>query len=429
MKRFIIIGNSAAGVAAAEEIRKIDNSSEIVIVSDEKGNAYSKCLLTYYIMGKISRSQLEFKDTGFYEKNNIKLVSGIKAVSINRKDKKIVLENKEDISYHKLLIATGSSAKVQNISGQKEGAAYTLRVIEDADKIAEKLKTVDSAAVLGAGLIGMKIAHMLKEKGKKVFIIARSNQILSQMLDAESAGFLTGHIGKEATVLTGQDVSEILYSNSKMAGLRLLNNEKIDCGMVITAKGVTPNTELARAAGLVVDKGISVDETMKTSDNDIYAAGDVAESTDLLSGKKEIKALWTTAVEQGKIAARNMARLDSAEQAGQEIIYAGAVSMNSMECFSIPCISAGSMHGETTEVFDYRKPGQAVLRRIFVKDNRIFGFVTIGDIRFAGILNRLLCEKKDISSIKNVFNSAKLTRANLLECIGEQGIISSMEKQ
>lgn len=422
MRKFVIIGNSAAGVAAAEEVRKIDNTSEIVIVSDEQGPAYSRCLLTYYIMGKIKKSQLTFRDTAFYEKNKIHLISGTKVVSINRQDKKVILENKDEIPFDKLLIATGASPKIPPVLKQKGAAeAYTLRVIEDAEKIAEKLKNVDSAAVMGAGLIGMKIAHMLKQKGKKVYIIARSNQILSQMLDADSAAFLAGFISKDATILTGRDATDVICDTDGIRGLALSDGRNIDCGMVAVAKGVASNTGLAREAGLAVERGVSVDETMRTSDENIYAAGDAAESTDLLTGKKEIKALWTTAVEQGKIAGRNMA--------GLHTVYNGAVTMNSMECFGIPCISAGSVHGEFPEVYDYRLDNKAVLRRIFIKDNRIYGFATIGDIRFAGMLNHLLCEKKDVSQIKSSFSSAKLSRADLLNCIGEQEIVSSMNMQ
>ncbi|MFH1283762.1 MAG: FAD-dependent oxidoreductase [bacterium] len=418
MKNFVIIGNSASGTAAADEIRKIDKSTNIVIVSDEQGPAYSRCLLTYYIMGRINRSQLTFRDAGFYKTHGIALNSGGRVVRIERKNKKVVLQNKDEVSYDKLLIATGAAAKVPPIFRDNENSSFTLRTIDDAEKIIMKLNKVDAAAVLGAGLIGMKIAHMLKENGKKVFVIARSNHILSQMLDAASAEFLTSLISNEAQILTGQDVQEAIWSGKTLTGLRLLNNNIINCGMVIAAKGVVPNTEIASEAGLSVNKGISVDETMKTSDKDIYAAGDAAETTDFFTGRKEIKGLWTTAVEQGRIAGKNMA--------GRHTVCNGAISMNSMECFGIPCISAGSLHDGCSCVQEYRNDVRKVLRRIFVQDSRIVGFVTIGDIQFAGMLNHLLQEKIDISSLQANLSSAKLSRADILKCIGEDEIISSM---
>ena len=240
------------------------------------------------------------------------------------------------------------------------------------------------------------------------------------MLDANSAEFLSGIVADKINLLTGIDVKKIDCDNNQVNGVLLSNNEKIECQLVIITKGVTPNTQLAKDAGLTVNWGIVVDNTMKTSAEDIYAAGDAAETLDLLTGERDIKALWTTAIDQGTVAGKNMA--------AEHTLYDGAVSMNSIDCFGIPCIAAGNLRRDFSDVYDFRSTDPLILRRIFVNRNRIHGFVAAGDLRFAGILNNLLKEKRDISTIKDKLGSATLTRADLLECLDEKETVSLMKK-
>ncbi len=432
MKSFVIIGNSAAGIACAEEIRKSDKSSSITIITDEKGAAYSRCLLSYFISGQIGGNEMLYKNDDFYELNNIKLMDGTKAVSIDPSGKKVNIGG-GSVSYDKLLISTGANPNNQyTIPAGCEGI-HTLRYIDDALKINEKLNGVKNAVVLGSGLIGMKIAYAVYKKGINVTIIAKSGHILPQMLDKESSSFLNSIIssknnsgssglgGALVKIITKLDADGFIFKNNMVCGVKLKNGETINCDMVIVGKGVKPNIELGITCGLEANYGIITDSKMKTSDNDIYAAGDAAETVDLITGERGIKALWTAAVEQGKIAGKNMLGINAD--------YLGSTLMNSVECFGIPCISSGSLNANDSEIYDYRPENKTSLRRIFVNGGRIRGFITIGDIAFSGILNGLLKDKKNVSEIKGMFGSGRLSRSDLLSCSGEETIISLMSNR
>ena len=384
-----------------------------------KKGAYSRCLLSYYVAEKIDAKKLIFKEKEFYSKNNIKLLDETKVIKINSKEKIIELSGKEKLSYDKLLIACGASSKKVKIKGMKnEEMIFTVRTKADSDEIIKALPGVENIAVLGSGLIGIKLSDALYKRGKKVNLIAKSNRLLFQMVDFNSGEFIRKAVEKKIKFYSGQDAEELIYENNKLTGLILTNNERIKCEMIIIAKGVEPNRALTDDH-IKVDSGILTDEYLLTSDPDIYASGDVAETIDILTGKRGIKALWTTAVEQGKIAGRNMT--------GEKVVYNGALSMNSVDCFGMPVISSGYL--DSQEVYEFKSEDGNSFRRIFVRDNMVTGYVTIGDIKLSGILNRLLIDKNDISKIKYLFDTSKLTREDLLECMDKNEIVNLMNKK
>ncbi|MFC1725112.1 NAD(P)/FAD-dependent oxidoreductase, partial [candidate division KSB1 bacterium] len=169
--KYVIIGGSAAGISCAEAIRSIDKTGKITVISDEKLPLYSRCLISYYLSGEVPEKDLNFKPEDFFRKFNIKALLGVRAEKILEKEKKVVLSNGEAIKFDKLLIATGGSSKMPGIKGVEKNGVFLMRTFDDVTAIKSSLKDVETAAVLGGGLIGMRAAYALKRSGKNVKVI------------------------------------------------------------------------------------------------------------------------------------------------------------------------------------------------------------------------------------------------------------------
>lgn len=410
--KYVIIGGSAAGVSAAEILRKHDKKSEITLVCEETFPLYSRCLLTYLIAGSLKESELNFKNKDFYKDNDIKAYLGKKAVSIDAKGRTVSLEDGAKISYDKLLLATGASPKWVDVPGSDKKGVFTVRKIDDARAILEMLENVKEISVLGGGLIGLRDAYALSLRKKQVTVVVKSPQVLSQMVDKTAAGIIASILEKNGIrIMTGVAAKELVGEKS-VEGILLDSGAKLNCQMVIIGKGVSANTELAAACGLETEDGIIVDQYLKTSDENIFAAGDVAQTYDLARKSKRINALWPCAVEQGEIAALNML--------GRSKIYDGSLSMNSVEFFGLPCISMGVT--KTKEQEDYEIISQTkgdVYKKFVLKKDRIVGAVLTGDIRSAGIVNALIKNKVDASSIKHLLLDETFDYAKIMPLVAK----------
>ena len=418
--KYVIIGSSAAGLSAAETIRNKDKKSDIAIISDEKEALYSRCLLTYFISGSIDEKKLGFKKENFFKENSIKTYLGKKAVKINPDKKEVVLEDNKKISYDKLLIATGAEPKLMKIPGSDKKGVFTIRRIWDAREIIDELPRVKKTVVLGGGLIGLRDAYALRQKGKDVTVVVKSPQVLSQMLDADAAKIIASIFEKNGIkILTGVDAKEIAGKDS-VESVLLDNGQKIDCQLVIVGKGVTPNTDLASGSGLKVDGAVTVDEYLRTSDKDIFAAGDAVQTYDIARGEKRINAIWPSAVEQGKIAGLNMT--------GEKKIYDGSLSMNSVDFFGLGCISIGITKPEGEGCRIISKTGKDKYRKLILKDKKIVGVVLVGDIRPAGIIGILIKSGADISIIEDILLDENFSYTKIMPVVKKfQNLFKSEE--
>jgi len=398
---YIIIGASAAGVSAAETIRQSDPKGKITVVSDENYPIYSRCLLSYYLAGAIPEEKLKYRPDDFFSKLNINAVKGEKVLEIT-KDKKAVLSGGSKLPFDKLLIATGSRSKMEKIPGVDKKGVFGLRNVNDAKNIDALLGKAKAAVMLGGGLIGLRAAYALHKRGLKVTVVVKSAHILSQMSDAEGAGIVQKKIQEEGiSVLTGLSAKEIM-GGSEVTGVMLENGQRLDCQVIVVGKGVEANIELVKSSGIKTDWGIIVDEFLQSSMADVYAAGDVAQSKDLVTGESAINALWPNAVIQGKIAGLNMA--------GKKIRYDGSMAMNSVEFFGLPTISCGvskPKDGSGYEIITSKSEKSNVYKKFVIKDNKLAGFVLVNEVDSAGVYNSLIRKKVDISSIKD-----KLTYKN-----------------
>jgi NAD(P)H-nitrite reductase large subunit len=416
--RIVIIGNSAAGTAAIEAIRQYDRRSSIVQLSDEAFPLYSRCLLSYYLAGAISQDMLLYREKDFHETRDVKLHSGagFRAVDLDTERQQIRCDNGTTIDYDRLLICTGSSAKLPpNLPGDIAGI-HVLRNIADAEKIREQSRNAGNAVVLGAGLIGIKAAMALNAGDIKTTIVARSNRILSQMIDAEASRIITGQLReKNIEVLLETDVSEAQSTNNKLTGVKTDDGRRIECRLLIAAKGVSPNTALIDSTSIERRWGIKTDQYMRTNQENIFAAGDAAEAFDIVLDDYTINALWTCAAEQGRIAGLNMV--------GKTTPYNGAVGMNSLNVCDVPLISFGITTPDDESTFRIRtvsRPEKNIYKKIVLgSDGRIKGIILVGKIENAGVLLSLVQRKIDVSAFEDELLSDRFNFGKLLKYRGE----------
>ena len=398
MKQFVIIGNSAAGIAAVEAIRQKDKVSKVMVISDEDYSSYCRCLISYYLAGEVKEDKVLYKPETFYKENNIELLLNKKVLRVDPKKNRLICEDKSNLSYDSLLIATGASPKFpQNVAGIKKRGVFGFRTIKDAKDIEGLLPVTKTASVLGGGLIGLKAAYALKKRNIEVKVIIKSKQALSQMLDYEAALLVQERLEENGIELVlGQDATEII-GNGDIKAVKLDSGKVLGSSIVIVGKGVSANMDIIKETDIKVNEGIIADDLLRTSISNIYTAGDVCESFDLTLGKYSVNALWPIAVEQGKIAGANMA--------GENIHYEGSVGINSIEFFGLAVISLGiyKVRDEEKNLFEelkYLDTKARLYKKLVLKDNILVGVILVGDIKNSGVFLRLIRERINVSTFK-----------------------------
>ncbi len=313
MKRIVIIGANSAGMSAAIAARKLDTKAQIILISDEKYLPYSRCGLPYVISEEIPNFEdLILFPPSYYEMMKFDLRTEVTVESVNPIEKTLHLETetgkKETIEYDKLLLATGASQIIPSIKDADKPGVFKLHGINDGEEIKKVMQKAKTAIVIGAGYIGLEIAHALNRKKIRTTLIEQNSQILSKMLDTDMADIILKRLEKRnVNVITGKTVEKILGENQATGVTASKKEYKAD--LIILATGVKPRVELAMKAGIKLGStgGIKVNPRMETAIRDIYAAGDCVESSNMITGQPTLSQLGTTAERQGKVAGINLA--------------------------------------------------------------------------------------------------------------------------
>ena len=312
--KLVIVGGVAGGATAAARVRRLDEDAEIIVFERSGYISYANCGLPYYIGGVIEdRDELLLVTPEmFKERFNIDVRINHEVTGVDAKKKTITVKTAEGVvteSYDKLILATGGTPIVPKIKGINKDGVYHVFTVPDADRIVSRLEAgTKSAVVVGGGFIGLESAENLREKGVEVTIVERLPQIMSNMDPEFSDVLIREFDAMGVKVLTGASVAEI-SGRGKVSGVVLEDGTKLACDMVIMAAGVRSSVELAQKAGLRlgVSGGVWTDATMRTSDPDIYAAGDMVESLNIVSGQKVRIPLAGSANKQGRVAGANAA--------------------------------------------------------------------------------------------------------------------------
>lgn len=387
----VIIGTGGAGISAIRTIRAVDEKCKITAISQENQMPYSPCSLPHLIGGDIEKKNIYRVEKDFFKKNNVKAMLGTKVSKILPKERSVLADGGK-IKYDKLLIAAGSVPLRPPIPGIDTTGVFSLGNMADADRILKWVrKGAKKAIVLGAGFIGVECAIALRKLGLQVSVFEMLDWVLPKMLDEDSSGEVQKVLEREGIEFhLGQQVSEIV-GKAKVSGV-LAGKKKTSCDMVVLGIGVRPNTEFLKGSGIKVNHGVVVDEHMRTSVKDIYAAGDVVEADDKIRGTKRVNAIWPNAIQQGRIAGYNIA--------GEEKVYDGVESINILDVYGVPVLSMGMSSFELKDFEVEKSKTNRSFKKLLLKDGKIAGVQMVGAIRNSGYLLSLVKRGIEVDDIR-----------------------------
>lgn len=391
--KYLIVGNGIAGLSAAKEIRSKDHGGTITIISRENYPTYYRMRLTEALGNDLQPEDLLVNSLKWYEDNNMNLVLNKTVTKVIPEESKVVLDDLHEISYEKLLIATGSSSFIPPISGSYKEGVFALRSLDDLKTIRSYIRDLDRVIIIGGGLLGIEAAWSLKTLGKKVAVVEFAPYLLPKQLDRELGEKLADKLREQDIEVHLPNTVEGIDGEGNVTGLRLDNGDILKANAILISTGIVPNIDIAKDTTIKTNRGIIVDKYLKTNIDNIYAAGDAAEYNGLVLG------LWTTGNEQGKIAATNI--LGGSDQ------YTHPKPFSSLGAGDIKLFSAGNIL-DFDNIYEYRDENKDFINKLFVKDNKIVGSILFGDIKNMNLFKNAVFSNADIDTyLKNTPNFNK----------------------
>jgi len=386
MTHYLIIGNGVAGTTAAENIRMLDKAGKITVVTEESTSFYYRMRLPEFISGDLNEDKLSGKKDQWYKDQGIDLRLNTRIQGAGLEKKAVTTQGNQEISFDRLLIAAGSRSFIPPMKGADKKGVFALRSIQDARNIVAWAKNIQNIVIIGGGLLGLEAGNALRKLGKNVMIVEFFPRLLPRQLDVAGGGRLQAILeGRGFSFRLGAKTQEIT-GEDRVSGVLLEGGELLPAQMVIISAGVRPALELAKALNLDHDKGIKVDEQMRTNQPGIYAAGDVAEFKGIPYG------IWTAATEQGQIAGTNMA--------GGNAVYKGTVMANTLKVVGIDLASAGNIDAEN-KLESKVLTDQMVYKKVVFENDQIAGCIMLGDTKGFTKITKMMSEKQNVSHIKD----------------------------
>ena len=383
---YVVVGASAAGINAAKTLREINKDVEIILVSKDE-YVYSRCILHHFLDGRRDIEDLDFSPGEFFKKYDIKWMKGVEVTGIDTKEKKLKLDNGEDLPYEKVVLATGASSFLPPIENLRTANnVIGLRNLDDAIRIKEIAPKVKNIIILGAGLVGVDAMAGLLDYDAKVTMIEMGDRILPLQLDHYAADVYIERLKEEGVDFRFNVRAEkvIVDENNNPVAIKLNTGEEVPGELIIACTGVKSNVGFLEGSGIECDKfGLIFNPKGETNVKDVYGAGDI-------SGRNPI---WPTAVKEGLIAANNMCN----KEIYMEDFFG---SKNTMNFCGVATMSLGTVikpddtYEESVEIKgkDYKK--------IIHKNGTIYGAIIQGDLSYVGVLTQLIKDKINIDRVK-----------------------------
>ncbi|OGR24019.1 MAG: hypothetical protein A2139_04240 [Desulfobacca sp. RBG_16_60_12] len=388
MGTYLIIGNGVAGNTAAEHIRKHDPEGKIAVFSRESRPFTYVPALPEYLAGAKAADQIIIHPQSWYDRHGIDLHLDTRVTKIDPDQKFVETDRGERFPFDKLLLATGGNSFVPPISGADSPGVFTLRTIDDADRIKQAAASAKTALLIGGGLLGLEAGNGLRQLGLKVAVVEFFPRLLPRQLDAAGAAMLQRQMEDMGfTFHLGAKTREITAGPAGFQ-VNLESGETLKGDLVLISAGVRPDLSLAQALGLNIDKGVQVDDTMQTSRDGIYAAGDLIEHRGRFYG------IWPAARDQGAVA--------GAAMAGGAATYQGTLPSNVLKVVGVDLVAAGDIDvdGKLTAVV-HTDSAKKIYRKLVIRDNLLMGAILLGDIRGSAEIQAAIRKQLDISLLKN----------------------------
>ena len=389
--RYHIIGNGIAGVTAAQAIVQADSAAEVEIFGAEPYPYYYRPRLWEFIAGQTEQETLFFRPKAWYEERGIHLHLGVRVTGLNPQAHSLTLADGSSVKYDRLLLATGCRPFTPPFEGVDKKGIFTLRSIEDAISIKEYSQGVATAAIIGGGLLGIETARALTSLNINVSVIEFMPHLLPLQLDAEGAHALQSLLESMGLSILIGAATEAILGDEFPTGVRIKDGREVDTELVIISTGIRPRIELAREAGLDVNRGVVVDQQMRTSAADIYAAGDVAEFEGTIYG------IIPAALDQARVAAANMVASGNAT-------YNGTVLSTTLKVAGAELTSMGEYLVEGDEYTQLRHTDEATgtYRKVVLRDGRIVGAILLNDKSRVAPISQLIKRGTDVSTHTNI---------------------------
>ncbi|MFP7473918.1 nitrite reductase large subunit NirB [Niallia taxi] len=411
-KKLVMIGNGMAGVRTVEEILKRNTDSfDITIIGDEPYPNYNRIMLSNVLQGKTTVDDIYINDWSWYEENHIHLITGEKAIKIDRNKKELVTDKNQLINYDELIIATGSSAFILPIPGSELEGVIGFRTIEDTEKMLETAQNYKKAVVIGGGLLGLEAARGLIDRGMDVHVVHLLPTLMEQQLDAAAADLLRKDLEAQGMKFLMEKQTAEIYGENRVQGLTFTDGSSVECDLVVMAVGIRPNIAIAKEADLEVNRGIIVNDYMVTSDPSIYAVGECAEHNGIAYG------LVAPLYEQGTVLADYITGRQSEG-------YQGSVLSTQLKVAGCDLFSGGKIHeDENTQAIIVHDQFAGLYKKILVTENKIVGIVLYGDASDGNRLFNMLKKQADISEYTS---SSVLSKAGQER---EEDLVASMSAE
>ncbi len=383
----MIIGSGVAGTTAAVNIRKLDDSGEITVLSDEKIPFYSRIRLIEYLAKEADREDIIIHRNDWYEKNNIQLLLDTSVAGIDSDRRQIITSSGARLEYDRLLIASGGVSFVPPIPGSEKGGVFTLRTVRDADEIISYAEGKKKVILIGGGVLGLEAGNSLRKTGHEVTVVEFFPRLLPRQMDPAGAEILKTQMESMGFAFyLGASTKEI-PGDDRASGIVLEDGTNIEGDVIIISAGVRPRAGLAKNVGLTINKGVAVNDRMESEIKDIYAAGDLIEHRDRFYG------IWPAAEEQGRVAGINMA--------GGDALYEGTTMSNVLKVVGIDLAAAGDIDADgKCDTIVYKDSEKFIYKKLVLKDNIISGCILFGDISGYRKILKAVKEKRNVQAIR-----------------------------
>lgn len=395
--KYLLVGSSHAALETLRSIRHFDTDGSMAMITRDSHLPYSPTILPYVVSGRSKPDDVLLRDAAFFEANSCAFVPNATATGLTPKTRSVTLANGDVWRYEKLLIATGAAPAIPPVKGLDSVKYHVLRSLDDAKGLRSAMGGSRHAVVLGAGLVGLHAAENMAEAGLSVSVVEMQNHVLPGYFDAKASerieSAFTDHgvklfLGCKVVAVESDD-------GGHSCTVHMEDGRSLKAGLLLVSTGVKPVTDWLAGSGVTLDRGVMVDETMRTSVTDIWAAGDVAQATDFHTGKPALIGIIPTAVDQGRIAGLGMA--------GDPYVkaYPGGIPVNTYRFFGRVALSIGQ--AAATDGFEVETNEAEGYRRLVLSDNRLVGYASVDEPFDVGIMGELIRRKVDLGQCKDSF--------------------------
>lgn len=410
--KYLIVGSSHAGLSALAAIRAHDREGSITLITREKHFPYSPTILPYVVSSQVKDEDVFLMNEDELAGYAVTFKKGAKLVSVDAASRRLRLEAGEDLEYENLLLATGAEPTLPPIEGLQETPFYVLRTLEDALRLRKAAQDAKSATVLGAGLIGMHAAENLSRAGLQVTVVEALSQVLPGYFDETSSGMIRNIFSSQGLkIITGNPVVHMTASNRSCI-ISMESGPDIAADLLVVATGVRPRISYLSESEIKCDEGIHVNDTMRTSADHVWAAGDVAQSRSFFGSSKLVHATLPTAVEQGRTAGMDMAADPTLKP------DPGGIPMNTYKFFGNRSFSVGlgniPQSTEDMEVDQVFLPSSLQYQKLVFHEDRLVGVSGINSMLEPGIMYQLIKRRLDISDVKKRFAAKPLEMGRVM---------------